>query len=606
MRNKEIFDSWKDIAVYLGRDIRTCFRWEKELGLPVHRIDSESLRSKVFAYKSEIDQWLQEKANSKELKKRPLLENRKIIIGLISALIVISTVFAVLYFTHLKTTAPSEENLSIAVLPLNNINSLKHDKYFSEGITNVLINKLSLLDTVEVTPWSSVSRYRGNSISPRKIGEELGIRYILTGDLEKTQNKIRLRVQLMRVEDGKNIWDREFEEPPQRVLSVLNSICFYICKNLKIGNDQELPLKFNRDTSQNYRAFDNYLKGNYILSKFNDDNSDPWGLYYQGKYYWGTNDRGTNELAINLFNQAIEIDNDFIPAYLGLAYCYIHYVNFNWEFNVNWLDKAEDLVKKAQSLYPEFYEYFSILIEINLLKYAYFNKNTKNIALDLAQEGIKKHPNHPQLNSIVGYCYYLKYGEGGDESDFDKALKYKKKSFKLNPYAIGNIVYAELLMLNKKFKDAIQVCNIIKKYDSSLMADYLLGEIYYYSGDLDKSKVAFQEFETPFQFKIGSQFYQGMIASQKGEVEEVKKIIQKISIISPDEYKFFEAHLKLASIYMGIGEKDLGYKHLRSFSKNAILKKHLHIFNKYIEIDKNFDRCRKESKFNEIIKKEIS
>jgi hypothetical protein len=62
MKKNDRLDSWKEIAKYVNRRIRTCHRWEKELGLPVYRINKKSLRSKVFAYKSEIDQWFKKKS----------------------------------------------------------------------------------------------------------------------------------------------------------------------------------------------------------------------------------------------------------------------------------------------------------------------------------------------------------------------------------------------------------------------------------------------------------------------------------------------------------------------------------------------------------------
>ena len=65
MDKKERLDSWKEIAEYLNRTERTCFRWNKELGLPVYRINKKSLRSKVFAYKSEIDTWFEKIASVK-------------------------------------------------------------------------------------------------------------------------------------------------------------------------------------------------------------------------------------------------------------------------------------------------------------------------------------------------------------------------------------------------------------------------------------------------------------------------------------------------------------------------------------------------------------
>jgi len=55
------FDSWKEVAEYLGRDIGTCLKWKKKLGLPIYRIDKESPRSRIFAFRSEIDQWFRDR-----------------------------------------------------------------------------------------------------------------------------------------------------------------------------------------------------------------------------------------------------------------------------------------------------------------------------------------------------------------------------------------------------------------------------------------------------------------------------------------------------------------------------------------------------------------
>ena len=602
LENKKILDSWKEISEYLGRDTRTCFRWEKELGLPVHRIDETSSRSKVFAYKSEIDEWLKEKANNKELQKKTFLENKRLIVGLLSSFIILTAIFSFLYFAQIRPFGPSTEIPSIAVLPFENLNSSEYD-YFSEGIANEIINNLTRLKELKVMPALLVSRYKSSSRNVKQIGKELGVEYILKGNIKKNDDKISLFVQLIRTKDDTNIWSAEFEEELENIFSIQNSICLKISEILNINMAQSLPFPLDDGKTHDYLAFDNYLKGSYISNRFSGEKSDPWKLYHNGKYYWGKCNTDSNEFAINLFNQAIKIDRNFAPAYIGLASCYAHYVNFNWDFDVEWLNKAEDLARKAQSIDPDLPEYYSTLIEIYLLKEIGFNVNTKKIAFELAKEGIKKYPNHPQLNSIVGYCYTLKFGEEGKEVDFDKALEYKEKSFLLNPFAISNIVYSELLMLRKKFHKAIEVCNIIKKYDSSLITNFRLGEIYYYLGDLDKSKAIFKQFETPLKFKIGSLFYLGMIASQKREKKEAQRIVQKINTISPQEFKVFKNHIKLASIYMGLEEKELGYRHLNSFFDKAKTKKMRYFYYKYIDIDKNFDKLKKEEKFKEIIKK---
>jgi len=598
VQNEEILDSWKEIANYLERNTRTCIRWEKTLRLPVHRINSKSHRSKVFSYKTEIDEWLKEKSNHKEIKKKFYLENKWMSFGLASGLVLLLTIFSFTFFTHKTSSSSFSENPSIAVLPFEIINSSGADEYLSEGITDGIISNLTGIKDFNVLPLPSVYKQNKSIRNAKKIGTELGVDYILAGNLENSSDKVKLAVQFFRTKDGKKVWNKEFDKTLKDILFIQDSICSNILKVLNVNNDQKLPPKFNKDTTQNFIAFDNYLKGNYILNRLNEENNDPWELYHQGKHYEGKCTRESNELAISFFNQALEIDPNFVLPYFGLARCYANYVNFNWDFDIKWLNKAEDLVKVAQKIEPDLSEYYCFLIEIYLIKEMGFNENTINLAFKLAEEGIKKYSYHSQLNSIVGYCYYLRFGAEGEKADFDKALEYKEKSFGQNPYSISNIVYTELLMLNKEFNRAIEVCAIIKKHCQSLLVDFLQGEIYYYFGDLDKSKTIFQEFKFPLEFRINSLFYLAMIAAQKGEIEEAQRIIQEIENKSPEYYEYY---LNLASIYMGIGKKETGYKYLKSFFTKPSIKKMKYVCFKYIDMDNNFNSYKKEKKFKEII-----
>ncbi|NQT80981.1 MAG: hypothetical protein HQ555_11400 [Candidatus Aminicenantes bacterium] len=602
MRNKGILDSWKAISDYLDRDIRTCERWEKELGLPINRINQDSPRSKVFAYQSEIDSWLRKRTNHSELQKKYFLKRPWVIAGFVSVLALLSAILILSHFINRKLTQSSPSNFSIAVLPLESINFPEYEAYIPNGLRNEISSSLARQDKIKVIPSVSITGYNESYQNLKQLGNNLGVDYILRGRIEKDNNKILLYAQLIRVKDDKNIFDEKFEERVENVSSIHKSICSKIYNKLNINKNMELLFSSNNEGSTNDTAFDYYLKGNHVLGRLKEQNDDPWTLYYQGKYYQGKVTQESNEFAINLFSKAIEIDENFAQAYIGLARCYANYLNFNWIHDKQWLDKAEEFLKKAQTIFPDSPEYYSTSIQINLIKYIGFNDNTKKIAFNLAQEAINKYPYHEELFAIVGYCYYLKFGEDGNKADFDKALELNEASYFLRPYHINNIFYAELLMLHKEYDKAILVCDdIIKRNDSSLMADYRKAESYYYMGDLDKSESLFSQFESSLEFKISSLFYLGMIASQKGEIDEVKRIIQNINIISPKEFKYFEDQLKFASIYMGIGKEEFGYECLEIFFSKEIINKYRHVYHKYIDIDKNFDNFKEEDKFINII-----
>ncbi len=157
-------------------------------------------------------------------------------------------------------------------------------------------------------------------------------------------------------------------------------------------------------------------------------------------------------------------------------------------------------------------------------------------------------------------------------------------------------------MLNKEFYRALEICNIFEKHDSSLMAKFRLGEIYYYLGDLDSSKAIFQQFDTAaLDLKIGSLFHLGMIYSQKGEREEALRIIDDINLISPQEFVISD-YLHLASVYMGLEMKKSGYNSLESFFNKLMTKKMRFVYLKYIDIDRNFNGAREEEEFKKIMK----
>ena len=600
MRNEEILDSWKAISEYLYRDIRTCARWEKELDLPVYRIDKDSPRSKVFAYKSEIDEWLKEKTNHKKIRNQSFLEKRWRIFGLGAVVVILIAVSASIFIANGKFSSDYTENLSIAILPFENSNFSEYEQYIPEGISKEIFNNLSRINNIKIIPSTSLQRKNESNVNLKDLIERFDVNRVLETKLEKNENKLKIRVQLKRIDNDNIIWTVESEDRLENIFSLREDICLKIHKKLN-SNSKMAALPINNAKTQDYAAYDNYLKGNHILSKSDKENTDPWSLYNEGKYYQGQWTQESNEFAINLFSRAIEIDVNFAPAYTGLARCYVNYINFNWDASEQRLTKAEELLKKAEEINTEYCEYYATRIQVYLLKYLWLGEDTKEKAFELAQVAIKKFPCHALSYALLGYCYYLRFGENGDESDFNKAIEFNKESYFLRPYHINNIRLAELFALNRDYDEALTVCEGIQGGESSLMAEFLKGEIFYYRGDLDKSEAIFQQFDNPLDFQIGSLFYLGMIAAQRGDKKEVERIIQKLNLMAQEEFKFYGSQLKFASIHMGIGNKELGYIYLEDFFDREETQKILYINNKYIDLDSNFDNVREDERFKSII-----
>jgi len=462
---------------------------------------------------------------------------------------------------------------------------------------------MCIRDSLRVIPTASFARSEDPEKYLENIREKFKVSHFLKTKIEKNHDKLKICAQLVRTKDDEVIWDLESQDKLENIFSLKKDICRKIHQRLNPNNEIMSILSLNNAKPLNKGAFDNYLKGNHILNRANSETDDPWKLYIQGKYYQEKWTKESNDYAINLFSRAVELDESFARAYVGLARCYVNYLNFNWDYDKEWLNKAEELLRKASSIDPESSEYYSTLIQAYLLKDLCFNENTKEKAFALARTGIQKFPGCSLLRSLLGFCHYLRFGESGDELDFNKALELNEESYYLRPYHINNIRYAELLMLNREYERALAVCSGIQGGEASLMADFQIGIIYYLMGDLYKSHALFLQLETvnDFNSQIGSLFYLGMIDAQKGDASEVERILKKIKVIAPKELDYLDDELKMASIHMGIGKKELGYSYLEAFFSKDKTDKTRYISLKYIEIDKNFDNYREEERFKNII-----
>jgi tetratricopeptide (TPR) repeat protein len=433
------------------------------------------------------------------------------------------------------------------------------------------------------------------------FGQKFRPDYLVMGEIGQEKDKIYLSISLIRVEDNKNLWNASYESDQDDILNISQSISHQIHEQLNVKVDEALFDQQNRGKASDFLAFDTVLKGNFVLNRIAEQDDGPWKLYHQGHYYLGKFTQEDNEVAISFFNQAIEIDSNYALAYIGLAQCYTNYVNFWWDSGIEWLNTAEAMLEKAQEISPSLPEYYTTLIKIYLLREDFFNESMSEVVFELAKESIAKYPNQPQLNSVTGYCYLKKFGESGDQKDFEKALEYNERSFLLNPSSLNNIKFAELLMLKRKFYEAMEICYLIERADPSLFSKFMLGEIYYYMGDLEKSEEIFQQFDVPLNFKIHSLYYLAMIEAQRGESEEVEKIIREIEFIKPEDYRDLQVQLEMASIFFGIGDEESGYRYLESLFKDGRTKNDKFLNTKYLEIDKNFDNYRNEEKFQNIL-----
>ncbi len=199
---------------------------------------------------------------------------------------------------------PADADVSIAVLPFVNMSSDPEQEYFSDGITEEIINRLTQISGVKVAGRTSCFTFKGKNQDLRQIGGQLNVNFILEGSVRKSNNKLRITAQLIKVTDGYHLWSEKYDREPKDVFDIQDEISLTILDQIKIkllGTDKDAILK--RYTN-NPEAHQLYLHGRFYNNKFA-----------------GTD---TFKKAIEYYQAAIAIEPEYAIAYSGIASCYLN------------------------------------------------------------------------------------------------------------------------------------------------------------------------------------------------------------------------------------------------------------------------------------------
>ena len=194
-----------------------------------------------------------------------------------------------------KEIATEPEGSSIAVLPFVNMSSDKEQEYFSDGISEEILNVLAKLPKLHVTSRSSSFFYKGKDIKISQVAEELGVNNILEGSVRRSGNKIRITAQLIEAKTDKHLWSQTYDRELKDIFVVQDEIAKAIVVVLK--DILQIDTLTSTTLTANLEAYDLFLKGRHA--------------FYQREGYLDS--------AIELLQQAVELDPQFAEAWAFLA-----------------------------------------------------------------------------------------------------------------------------------------------------------------------------------------------------------------------------------------------------------------------------------------------
>ena len=191
---------------------------------------------------------------------------------------------------------------SIAVLPFVNMSGDPDNEYFSDGLSEELLNALAGVPELKVAAHTSSFAYKGRNEDVRTIARDLGVATILEGSVRRSGNQVRITVQFIKADDGYHLWSESYDRELEDIFAIQEEIARAITEKLQVqlaGGDERLVKRATADVE----AYDYYLRGRYGLSMANSEES--------------------LRRAIRLFEQAVGRDSTYAAAYAGIADAYI-------------------------------------------------------------------------------------------------------------------------------------------------------------------------------------------------------------------------------------------------------------------------------------------
>jgi adenylate cyclase len=345
---------------------------------------------------------------------------------------------------------------SIVVLPFINISANADNEYFSDGITEEIINALAKIEQLKVISRTSSFYFKNKKITLREIADQLNAEVILEGSVRIESDKVRITAQLIQATDDFHFWSESWDRKLENILEVQDEISLLIADKLReqLGHF-EIKEHLVESRRANPDAYNYSLRARYYFNKWNPDDV---------------------KTSIDLYEKAIRIDPDFAEACVGLADAYSFMATTQFMSPEEAWKKTVEFTQKAYTLNPENAGVHYLLANLSFFTDCNFEDAHKHIA-----KSIQLKPGYPEAQQFTAFLYllsgdmkkahhHLQFALGIDplnqETLFYKAYyHYRAKEFEK-----AMVIFEDLLEKNPRNIPAFVVqtyCMIFqKKYDA--------------------------------------------------------------------------------------------------------------------------------------------
>ncbi len=444
-------------------------------------------------------------------------KRKNILIGL-SLLIFIAAVFFILKnFVFKNDTLITDK--SIAVLPFVDMSSAKDQEYFSDGLSEELLNLLSKIPELKVIGRTSSFSFKGKNEDLRVIGKQLNVAHILEGSVQKEGNKIRVTAQLIRTTDGVHLWSEKYDRDLEGLFKLQDEIAGAVVKQLKL---KLLKSPSNGTASTNVEVHNLILQGNYFYDKLDKENVSK---------------------ALDFYFQALALDSLDARVWSVIARTYSRQAWQNYIPQNEGYEKARISAEKAIALNDNLADGYSVLAGVQY--YHDFDWGNAEITF---QKALSLEPKNVHVLSSLG-ALALTLGH------WDEASQYMKQALALDP--LKPLFYSDegaIFTYTNRFEKAIVSYKKILELNPQFQRAHMyLGRIYLLQG---KPEMALTEMQQE-SMEVFKQFGLALAYHALRRSKEADAVLTNYIDTYQNDWPYL-----IAEIYAFRGEKNKAFEWL--------------------------------------------
>ncbi|HEV2489856.1 MAG TPA: hypothetical protein VGT03_08610 [Candidatus Acidoferrales bacterium] len=581
-------ESWKEIAQYLRREVRTIQRWEKRDGLPIHRLQHDKLGS-VYAFKSELETWIaqrdpcldqdetlqeEEKTSSPSEEETIRVESGDFLprfriaskIYLIAGLLSLAVLAAYLAWPHwLKLSLPSSNKIKLVVLPFRNLSGDPAQDSLASGLTEEMTTRLGRLDPGGLGVIASTTAEQVKEKSVAEIGTQLNVNYVLEGSVFRAGDQVRVDAQLIQVSDQTHRWADSYDRDMKDILALQSDIAESVAREIELTIKPEERERLAGSPSVDPEAYDAYL---------------------QGLSYWNTRTPEYLTKSVHYFQQAVDKDPKFAAAYAGLssAYSLLSQSPTDMLSPREAIPKARAAAEEAVKIDPASAEGH---VAMALVRESY-DWDWKGAEREY-QRAIEINPSYATARQ---WHYLLLMALGRRAEAFDEI----QRAEEIDPLSvIIRSSYAQALFFDRQYDRVIQVCQkTIQVAPNFPYMHYHLGRSYAQKGMFPE---AIAEFEKMKELTGGQPLAVAMLGNTCAASGQRNKALEALQELKKIARKRYVPAVYYVAIYTGLGDKDQAF----SWLNKAVDEHDDYLIN--LRIEPMADPLRSDPRFGDVLRR---